>query len=60
MSLTREQWIEMWGQIKNIESLTNVIKTLAKGERTKMSCDIIQTELVEIKNKIESVIGQME
>ena len=58
MSLTREQWLEMWKDIKQIEEMSEIC--------TENNC--IDTEcgyrkstqsIVNIKNKIELVIGQV-
>jgi len=52
MSLTREQWEEMWKQVKHIE----VIAINMNSPRGTM----IMMELNKIKASIESVIGQQE
>lgn len=55
MSLTREQWLEMWESAKKIERLadylyfTNLIRS-----------NEIKVEIRFIKAQIQSVIGQME
>jgi len=53
MSLTREQWIELWNSIKVIESMTAQITTSHVKAR-------IIKEIRYIKSEIQSVIGQME
>lgn len=47
MSLTRDEWIEMWKSIKYVE----MHETLSKASRK---------ELKKIKDQIQSVVGQLE
>lgn len=54
MSLTRNQWINMWEEIKKIERLTFSIHTTARKKEE------ILIEVGKIKGKIQEVIGQME
>lgn len=56
MSLTRDEWIDMWKAVKIIEYYAHFKKHgMAPGVRT-----IIRPEVARIKRLIESVIGQME
>lgn len=51
-SLNRKEWEEMWWEIKRIELYAKELR----GERRFM----ILAEVKNIKEKIQSVIGQME
>ena len=53
MSLTREQWEEMWRHAKNIENAAGFLKS----PPTKQT---ILYEVKLIKDLIQKVIGQME
>lgn len=53
MSLTREQWVEMWKSIKKIEAQSYGLISEAKKK-------IILAEVKKIKKQIQEVIGQME
>jgi hypothetical protein len=53
MSLTRQQWIELWNHVCNIEHAAKFLKS----PPTKQT---ILWEVKKIKEMIESVIGQME
>lgn len=52
MSLTREQWLEMWISIKKIES--EIYFFPMRNVR------VMRPEVDKIKSQIQSVIGQME
>lgn len=52
MSLTREEWNEMWKSIKYIEGIAIHLHTPRK--------DLILMETRKIKELIQQVIGQME
>jgi len=52
MSLTKEEWVEMWQCVKTIESI-NVSRISSKK-------DVIKDEVNKMKKLIQSVIGQME
>ena len=56
MSLTRAQWEEMWESIKQIERayIENAIPPHS-GHRRR-----VRNAILDIKDKIQSVIGQME
>ncbi len=53
MSLTRNQWEEMWRSIKLIETITKNLNSPKRRE-------VILDEVKFIKDQIQSVIGQME
>ena len=53
MSLTREEWEEMWKHAKNIENAAGFLK----APPTKQT---ILWEIRKIKDQIQQVIGQME
>ena len=53
MSLTRAQWEDMWASIKVIEAMTRRISEAYVRSQ-------IRKEVDNIKDQIESVIGQME
>lgn len=53
MSLTREQWIEMWDSAKKIEVNANKLKSPPTKQ-------VILYEVKKIKEQIQEVIGQME
>ena len=55
MSLTRDQWVEMWNDIKGIERTVKFCQEMPRGQRA-----IILSKIEKIKNQIQSVIGQME
>ncbi len=55
MSLTREQWVEMWEDVKGIERTVKFCQEMPRGQRITTIDKIIR-----IKNQIQSVIGQME
>ena len=54
MSLTRDQWCEMWESIKRIEQISH---NFLKAEPTKSA---IKYEVNKIKTLIQDVIGKME
>lgn len=56
MSLTRNEWEEMWESIKRIEQMA----TITLNRLRKIHILAIDTEVVKIKKQIQSVIGQME
>jgi hypothetical protein len=57
MSLTRDQWVEMWNSILYIELNSQNVE---EAKRCKCSsCRAICNRIKIIKNHIESVIGQM-
>ena len=64
MSLTRNQWIEMWASIKLIEALSHELANSQfehvprRTIRSKMNQNLI--EIQKIKDAIQDVIGQME
>jgi hypothetical protein len=64
MSLTRAQWEEMWKSVKAIENYALQIesKTVwdSRGQVIRSKCDLILNEVREMKEQIQSVIGQME
>jgi len=55
MSLTRDQWTEMWTSILTIQ-----VRLWNKHLTKQQMRDLIQDELNRIKQQIQSVIGQME
>lgn len=64
MSLTREQWLQMWASVKLIEGsanssedypMNNFFKVLHRSQLKN-----IKREIKKVKVQIESVIGQME
>lgn len=58
MSLTKEQWVEMWESVTSIE---NEIKLLKKGSKPIfLVIRNIELDIDDIKKLIQSVIGQME
>lgn len=59
MSLTVNQWTEMWDDVKEIERLSTIIPNSTKP-MLKVRADIIRQKTQRIKRQIESVIGQME
>jgi hypothetical protein len=67
MSLTRNQWIEMWSDIKQIESNTSdlmiFIYPTAGPNRQKKIKEIVRSNrriTLHVKNQIQSIIGQLE
>lgn len=56
MSLTRDEWLEMWEAVKDIELAynENAIPPHSGHRRS------VKKAIVEIKKKIQQVIGQME
>jgi len=56
MSLTRDEWCELWESVKRIE-YTNA--KVWKAKHYKWANDI-NWEVNKIKDKIQQVIGQME
>lgn len=57
MSLTDDQWQDMWEAIKRIEYASDIY-TLKN--RTLKSREIIKKEVEKIKTLIQSVVGQLE
>ena len=55
MSLNRDQWVEMWNDIKGIERTVKFCEEIPRGRRR-----LIIDKIKRIKVQIESVIGQME
>lgn len=55
MSLTREQWVDMWTDVKAIEQNVKFCDEMPRGKRV-----IIITKINRVKAQIQSVIGQME
>lgn len=55
MSLTRDQWVEMWNDIKGIERTVKFCQEMPRGQRA-----TTLSKIERIKNQIQSVIGQME
>lgn len=51
MSLTKDEWLEMWESIKRIED---------RNKDAEYYSSIIDDEVRFIKDKIQSVIGQQE
>jgi hypothetical protein len=66
MSLTRDQWIELWGDVKLMEQNTSRLNKLYKslGPYDKRVLREIRRDyryrLDKLKQQIQSVIGQME
>lgn len=64
MSLTRNDWLEMWALIKLIESNTKSIRLRGlnpyDGDTTRKIINQVSIECNKIKKQIESVIGEME
>lgn len=66
MSLTRDEWIEMWGSLKIMErnnlEMTNVNIYLPPSVRKKLRRNIFDNNFAikRMKDKVQSVIGQME
>lgn len=56
MSLTRNQWIEMWNRLKTIESINAKIW---KAKHYKWA-NGINWEIQRMKDMVQEVIGQME
>lgn len=59
MSLTRDEWARMWESIKMIEQLLDGLHTETR-KNTIRDKDRIRKEIQFIKNRIQSVVGQME
>lgn len=60
MSLTRTEWIDMWHSLRQVEKYINerdVPRTEVFGHKNRAE---VMSEIQSIKNKIQSVIGQME
>jgi hypothetical protein len=55
MSLTREQWEEMWAVAKRLEGAVKVATCMGPKTRQQANKDIAW-----IKERVEDVIGQME
>jgi hypothetical protein len=55
MSLTRKQWEEMWDEIRLIERV--IMKIDGRSLPTK---SVLMATIKKVKDKIESVVGQME
>ena len=55
MSLTREQWVEMWHDVKAIEKTVKFCSEMPRGQRA-----VTLSKIDRIKVQIQSVIGQME
>jgi len=60
MSLTREEWKEMWKSIKKIERTFISIPDVTTTRQKIRDIVVARLEVDKIKNQIESVIGQME
>lgn len=61
MSLTRDEWAEMWDSIKKIEFASkDLISTKIEFQNRRHYSNLILREVKSIKDKIESVVGQME
>jgi hypothetical protein len=61
MSLTRDEWAKMWESIKTIEQLAKDLRSTSIQFRNRNHySESILDEISEIKEKIQSVIGQME
>lgn len=58
MSLTREEWLCLWQEIKNIERINNNNNFSANRFRT--VGDPIKLSIEAIKSKIQQVVGQLE
>ena len=56
MSLTRAQWVEMWDTVKELEREIKFDERMALVKRQRL----LNKQIKSIKEKIESVIGQME
>jgi len=56
MSLTREEWVDIWERLKRIEQIN--LKVWRAG-KYKWS-NAINWEVQRIKEKVQNVIGQME
>lgn len=56
MSLTRQQWIEIWNSLKTIERIN---KKVWKAKHYKWANDI-NWEVQKMKDQIQQVIGQQE
>lgn len=52
MSLTREQWVKMWYNVREIEKQAETLGDIKRA--------IIMKRVNEMKDAIQSVIGQME
>lgn len=55
MSLTRDEWLEMWNDVKAIERTVQFCSEMPRGQRA-----IVITKIKRVKEQIQSVIGQME
>jgi hypothetical protein len=53
MSLTKDEWVEMWKTVKYIEGV-------ARAQCKPIIRDLILMETKKIKRDIQKVIGQME
>lgn len=59
MSLSRDDWIEMWNTIKRIDSL--LLEQYERGRPFSfMRLSKCLDETTKVKKQIQSVIGQME
>lgn len=55
MSLTRDEWAQMWESIRKIERLADYLYFTNRLRSIE-----IKSEAQKIKNQIQSVVGQME
>lgn len=55
MSLTRDEWVQMWNSVKRLESVVKNSFSLGNPNR-KLALE----EIEKVKQQIQSVIGQME
>lgn len=56
MSLTREQWLEMYKEVTDIERTIKFCNEIPLPKRQRM----INKEIKSIKDKIQSVVGQLD
>lgn len=59
MSLTRDEWGQMWEAIKGIENLTNNVYIGKQLQTSSYHLNLLK-RIRFIKDKIQSVVGQME
>lgn len=57
MSLTRNEWVEMWESVKTIEDRIRLIPRIRSMDCPRTEIEI---QVNKIKKQIQSVIGQME
>lgn len=59
MSLTRDEWIQLWKSVKAMEAISEELQTSYSKNTIKYGI-VIRMEVNKMKKQIESVIGQQE